>query len=345
VLNKTLVLDNSTFSIIGVLPAGFRYAGEPLADAPEEISVYLPLSANPLIATPRSLRFLKVAGRLAPGATVERARNELRTIGARLASEYPQSNREMQWELQPLSDEATGRYREPVFLLLGAVGCVLLLASSNVANLLLARAVERRQEMSVRAALGASAWRILRQLLAESLVLASLGGVFGTVTAILLLKVLNALGPRALMSGGSIRLDVRTLLFTAAIVIAAAVFSGLMPAWHTMTAGIGGALRAGSRSVTPGSHPFRSCLVVAQMALAVVLLVGACLLIRSFQALLNVDPGFRAQNLTTIATQLPASASTPEQRGCLNDLGVPAEIGPAEDCTPLPCGHDSETGY
>jgi len=314
VLNRPLALDGSSYTIVGVLPAGFRYAGEPLASAPTEIDVWLPLAANPLIATRRSLRFLKVVGRLKDGVSAEQGRDEIRRLGAALAREYPESNGEMAWEVRLLREEALGRYRTPVFLLLGAVGFVLLMASANVANLLLARCAERRQEMAIRVALGAPAFRIVRQLLAESLALAALGGAGGALLAQLLLKVFVAIGPAGLVRSQAIRLDARALLFTAAVVLMAATLSGLAPAWRSiLPAEMGNAL-GGGRTIGAGAHRFRSILVAAQVALALVLLIGAGLLIRSFQRLLEVNPGFQAKNLVTISTQVPAGANSPEQR-------------------------------
>ncbi|HEV2687653.1 MAG TPA: ABC transporter permease, partial [Bryobacteraceae bacterium] len=317
-LNKTIALDSSVYTIIGVMPPDFRYLGEPVVGTMTEPDVWIPMAANPLAGTGRGLRYMKVLGHLAPGVTLDQARDELRRIGLGLAAQYPQTNSEKAWELRPLNDEAFGKYRTPVFLLLGAVGFVLLLASANVANLLLARVVERKQEMSIRTALGASAYRILRQLLAESLVLSALGGVLGGGLALAILQVLVKTGPASLMRAQKIGLDARALLFTSAIVILAATLSGLAPAWRTVTAEIGNALRASGRSLTAGTHRFRSGLVIVQVAVALVLLVGAGLLIRSFQNLLLVDPGFRAENLVTISTQLPASARTPEQMTALN---------------------------
>jgi len=317
-LNQKLALDNSVYTIIGVMPASFRYLGEPMAGAPTEIDVWIPMAENPLIARARGLRFMKVLGRLAPGVTVEKAREEVRGIGSALAQQYPESNKEMAWELRTLEEAAFGKYRTPIFLLLGAVGFVLLLASANVANLLLARLVERKQEISIRTALGASAFRILRQLLTESLVLSALGGILGAGMAFLLLKFLVAAGPAGLMRVQKIELDTRALLFTGFVVVMAAVLSGLAPAVRTVTAELSSALRASGRALTGGTRAFRSGLVIAQVALALVLLIGAGLLIRSFQNLLRVDPGFRAQNLVTISTQLPASVTTNEQAIAMN---------------------------
>jgi predicted permease len=320
VLNQTIVLDNAAYTVTGILPAGFRYLGEPLAGAPEDIDAYLPLAANPLISTPRSVRFMKVLGLLRPGASVAAARSEVRQIGASLAAGYPESNREMAWELHALRDEALGNYRSSVVFLLGAVGFVLLLAAANIANMLLARMIGRQQEISIRTALGASRLRIVRQLLAESLALAALGGICGTGVAIVLLRAAKAFGPQALMRSQELRVDMSALLFTGAIAVLVFLVCGLLSAWQASSAEIASALRAGGRSVTTRTRRLRSALVVGQVAIAVVLLTGSALLIRSFQILLRVNPGFRAEHLLTISTQVPYSARTPGQRTAIFQL-------------------------
>jgi predicted permease len=318
-LGRKLTLDGNVYRIVGVMQKGFRYLGEPIATAPTDVDAYLPMAANPLVNTARTLRYMKVLGKLAPGATLAQANDELQRIAANLAAQYPQSNRGFEWHMHALRDEAVGRYRSPVLLLLGAVGFVLLLCSANVANMLLARVAGRRQEISIRAALGASRSRILRQLLAESLVLAAAGGVCGAGIGSLLLRLVKAVGPESLLQQ-DFHLNATALFFTAGVAILASLFAGLTPAWYAGTAEIGDALRAAGRSVTARSRGIRSVLVAGEIALALVLLVGAGLLIRSFQRLLAVSPGFRTENLVTIATQFPASVRTPSQRRTLYQL-------------------------
>lgn len=315
-IGQSLTLDGAAYTVIGVMPADFRYAGEPVAGSAAGIDAWLPLSANPIITTLRAVRFLKVVGRLKPGIGEAQARGEIRRIGAALADQYPESNRGYGWDAQPLSTQVTGRVRATMILLLGTVGFVLLMACANVANLLLARAVARHREIAVRIALGASGYRLLRQLLTEGFVLAALGGAAGIPLAYLGLKFLIATGPPTLLRGEDIRLDARALAFTTVMVLLCAILAGLPPAWRMARAEIGNVLRAGGRAVSDnrGHHRFRSALVIAQVAVALVLLVGAGLLIRSFQHLLEINPGFDARNVITISTQLPANARTPEQR-------------------------------
>ena len=298
VIGQALALDGGTYTVIGVLPAAFRYPGEPLAGTATDIDVWLPLAANPLTGSARGLRFLKVIGRLAPGVSPERAHDEVRRTGMALAEQYPDTNRGFASDSQPLGAQVTGKLRVTMLLLLGTVGFVLLMACANVANLLLARAAARHKEISVRVALGASRFRLLRQLLVEGALLAAIGGASGLVVAWLGQRALIALAPAGLVQGREILLDARALLFTTAIVVLCALLAGLPPAWRVVRADIGNALREAGRSLT----------------VALMLLVGAGLLIRSFQRLLDVDPGYDARNLVTISTQVPPSAGKPEQR-------------------------------
>ena len=211
----------------------------------------------------------------------------------------------------------TGKLRVSMLLLLGTVGFVLLMACANVANLQLARAVARQREIAVRVALGAGAYRLLRQLLTEGFVLAAMGGMVGLPLAYAGLKLLIAVGPEGLIHAREIRLDGRALLFTSAAVLACAMLAGLPLAWRMVRAEIGVALRKAGRGLAGGHHRVRAALVSTQVAVALVLLVGAGLLVRSFLVLLDVNPGFDAQNVVTISTQMPAAARTPALRAAL----------------------------
>ncbi len=313
-LGQTLVLDGSAFRVIGVMPAGFRYQGEPLAGAAVDVDVYLPLAANPLTTGGRGLRCLKVVGRLRPGVAYEQASDDIKRLGETLASDYVATNRGYAMDAQPLRAQVTGRFRVTMMLLLGAVGFVLLMTCFNVAGLLLARAAARGREISVRVAVGASRFRLLRQVLTEGLLLAAIGGIAGLLVARFSLQLLLALAPASLVAGRAIYLDGRALGFAMAVVVACAILAGLPPAWRMARADIANTLRETGRGVTGGHHRLRSLLVSAQIAVALVLLVGAGLLIRSFQRLLDVDPGFSARSLVTVATQAPQGTNTAEQR-------------------------------
>jgi len=334
-IGQTLALDNAPYTVIGVLPAAFRYEGEPLAGTAEEIDVWFPLSANQLAGSPRGLRVLKLVGRLKAGVSLERSTHEMRALAAALAEKYPATNRGFAFDVQPLRAQVTGRFRVAMLLLLGTAGFVLLMACANVANLLLARAAARQKEIAVRVALGASRFRLLRQVLAESFCLAWAGGILGLAAAFAGLKFLIAAAPASLVRAQDVRLDLRALAFACAAVLLCAIAAGLPPAWRTVRGDIEAALRESGRSLTAGHHRLRAALVVAQIAAALALLAGAGLLIRSFQRLLNVDPGFQTRNLVTISTQLPPAARTPDERTAMYRLirdrllAVPGVVGVA----------------
>jgi putative ABC transport system permease protein len=312
-IGASLVLDDGSYTVVGVLPANFRYAGEPVAGTATDIDVWFPLSANRLASSVRDLRFLKVVGRLRDGVTLGQAQDEIHRLGVALAAQYPATNQGFSYDVQSLSLLVTWRFRVAMLLLRGAIAFVLLMACANVANLLLARAATRNREISVRVALGASRFRLLRQLLTEGLVLAALGGMLGLGVAYAVLAALIRTGPEAMVRTSPIQLDSRALAFTAAAVLLSAILAGLPPAWRMLRGDIGG-LRESSRSLTAASHRLRSALVVGQVSAALILLVGAGLLARSFQRLLDVDPGFQARHVATISTLIYSGARTPAQR-------------------------------
>ena len=316
-VGQNIALDNGAYTIVGVLPRDFRYAGEPLAGTATDIDVWLPLASNPLVASQRGLRFLKVIGRLKPAVSTQQGNDEVHRIATQLAAEFPATNKGFSSDAMPLSNQIAGRSRTTFLMLLGAVGFVLLMACANVSHLLLARAVARQRDIAVRVALGASAFRLLRGLFVEGAVLACIGASVGVVLAIAGLRLLIATGPAAVIRTHDLRLDLRALLFTGAVAIISAIASGLPPAWHAARSQIGTALRQGGRGMTPGHHRLRAGLVVVQLAMASVLLAGAGLLIHSFVRLLDVNPGFNANNLVTISTQVPSSATKPEQRAAV----------------------------
>jgi predicted permease len=320
IVGKSITLDSALYTVIGVLPRDFRYEGEPVSAAAVGIDAWLPLSSNPLIATPRGVRFLRALGRLKPGVSILHARDEIRSIGQGLSEQYPDANRGFTLGAQPLAVQVTGRLRTSMLLLLGTVGFVLLMACANVANLLLARAATRQKEISVRIALGASRFRLLRQLLVEGLVLALAGGAVGLLFARPALAFLASTAPQSLSRLRDTQLDPRALLFTAAAVLVSAILAGLPPAWRTMRAQAAEGLQQTGRGLTAGHHRLRSALVVVEVAAALVLLAGAGLLIHSFQRLLDVDPGFNPRNLVTISTQTPPNAPTAAQRTAIFHL-------------------------
>ncbi len=308
-VGRAVDVNGAPFTIVGVLPRDFRYLGEPIAGTPGKIDLWFPLSANQIAGTPRFVRFLKVIGRVKPGVSGVQTREDLRSAGATLAKQYPDTDAGLEWDAAPLGERISGRVRPMMLLLMGAVGLVLVMACANVANLLLTIAVSRGKEVAVRAALGASRWRLLRQFLAESLVLAALGTLAGIALAYALLRLLVSAAPASLLEGRTIALDSRAMLFTVGAAIACALFSGAPPAWRILRADLANGLRETGRGFTGGHHRFRAGLVVAQISLALALLVGAALLTRSFVRLLDVNPGFDAARVATISTLLPAGVT------------------------------------
>lgn len=314
-IGSALTLDGESWTVIGVLPAGFRYAGEPVAGTASEIDAWFPRAANPSADAGRALRMWKVAGRLKPGVTIERARSEVAALSAALAERYPATDRDLTIGVQPLSRQVTGRFRGGMFLLLATVGFVLLLACANVAGLLLARASARRQEIAVRIALGASRFRLLRQLLTEGLLLAAIGGAAGLGLAYAALTLMIRTGPEALVRAFPIQIDARALSLTGSVVLLCAILAGLPPAWRMLREDAIGGLRESGRGLTAGSHRLRAALVVLQVSVALSLSIGAGLLVRSFQQLLDVDPGFQPRHLLTVtgvaaASRLPLMGSS-----------------------------------
>ena len=318
-VGQSIALDSGLYTVIGVLPASFRWAGEPLAGTASPIDVWLPLSSNQIVGTSRGVRFLKVAGRLKPGVTVAQARDEVQEIGTGLASEHPDTNRGYEWSALPLETLVSGRVRTTMLLLAGAVGFVLLMACANVANMLLARAAARQKEIGVRVALGASGFRLVRQLLTEGLVLAIAGGCAGIPLALAAIRFFTAVGPESLVQGQALALDARALIFTSVAVFLSALLAGLPPALRVMRNDVASTLREAGRGLVAGHHRWRALLVAGQLAMALVLLVGAGLLIRSFRNLLEVRPGIDPHNLVAMSTQLPPAAGTPQKRSAIWD--------------------------
>jgi putative ABC transport system permease protein len=297
ILGKTIVLDDAPVTVVAVLESGFRAPGASEADPPE---VWRPIRIEESLG--RGGHWLPVFGRLAEGVTIRQAQAEMDALARSLEKEHPGSNKGWATSLQDLEESIVGNTRGPLVLLLASVGLVLLIACVNVANLLLARAGSREHEVAVRATLGASASRLLRQLLTESLLLAGLGAAAGLLIAFFATRLLSRLDPEILPRAGEVAMDGRVLAFTLGISGLAAIVFGLVPALRTAK---GAVLRQGTRT-TPGRR-LPAALVIAELALALVLLIGAGLLLKSFWRLLRVDPGFRAENLLTATVDLPAS--------------------------------------
>ncbi|HEV3469195.1 MAG TPA: ABC transporter permease [Pyrinomonadaceae bacterium] len=297
----TITLSGQTYAVVGVLPASFVSPyGSP--DVWASLRV-----ANPVAARVRGVHFLRTFWRPRAGVTTEQAQAELDLIARRLAEAYPDENKGRRFVLMSLHERMVGDVRPALFVLFGAVGMVLLIACANFANLLLARAATRRHEVAVRAALGAGRWRIARQLLTESVLLAVLGGAGGLVLALWGVDLLLALEPESLPRLSSIRVDAAVLLFTFGLAVLTGLVFGLAPALGASRANLSDALKEGGRRLSGGGsrRGLRGALVVAELAVALVLLVCAGLLIKGFWRLRAVEPGFETANLLTLRLELP----------------------------------------
>ena len=304
IVGRSISLNGESYEVVGVMPSGFRDFFNRNAE------VWAPLVFQPDQMTDdnRTTEFLNLTARMRPGVPVEQAAGEMRTVAEQLKRDYP-DNYPDNWTLivTPLSIQATGNVRPALLVLLGAVGFVLLIACANVANLLLARAATRSKEIAVRTALGATRERLLQQLLTESVLVSLAGGVVGLLLAYAGVRALVAADIRNIPRADEIGIDGTVMLFTLGVSILAGVLFGLAPAVHTATPDLHGALKEGGRGTTAdrGSHALRRSLVVTEVALALTLLTGAGLLLKSFARLQQVDPGFEPANLLTFNLALP----------------------------------------
>jgi len=313
VVGRVLRVDRSDFTVVGVMPAGFEHAGGDYRSLPqgENVDAWWPISLDPGKVR-RNWHYLNVVARLAPGATLEQASADMNRIAAELNEEYPEGSG---WKitLQPLRDELVGAGTPALMLLSAAVGLLLLTACANVASLLLARATTRQGEIAMRHALGASRARLVRLGLAEAVVLAAVSGAAGLVLARLLLPALLRLLPSDFARLHEVRLDLGVMLFSFALCAAVALLFGLAPAVQASGGDLRRALHAdGARgSASASTLRWRGFIVVSEVTLACALLVAAGLLARSFQALVETDPGFQPQGAVAFDLYLP-EAGYPE---------------------------------
>jgi predicted permease len=346
-VGRTLVLNGRTYQVVGVMPPGFADPFVPAA----EVWRPLALSAEQL-AEGRTNEWLSLVARLRPGVEVGAARAELRTLAEQLKRAYPDSY-PADWSLTvaSLQDKNTGRIRPALLVLLGAVGFVLLIAAANVANLLLARGAGRAREVAVRTALGARRAQLARQMLAESVVLAAAAGALGAGLAAAAVRALAAFAP-ATLPAGAIRVDAPVLGFALAVSLGTGLLFGLAPAAQAARGALSGALREGGRGAAGdrGAQLVRRGLVVAEVALALVLLTGAGLLTRSFARLQGVDPGFEPRGVLTFTVALPqAKYPSDTQRVALFDALLPRVaavrgVRAAGAVSELPFGPGGSTG-
>ena len=299
VINKPIILNGQAFTIVGVMHPGWRFSAR-------DLSLFTPRSFVPSDQQNRGSHFLGVVGRLKAGASIEAARAEMTAIAARLEAQYPDTNKGWGVVATPLLEASVGNVRPLITLLLGAVGVVLLVACANLANMHMARATGRAREMAVRAALGAGRGRLIQQLLTESLVLAVIGGGLGVLIAFWATSAFTSAYPTLLPRTADIRIDGTTLAFTAGLCIFTALLFGLTPAISGARTRLNETLKEGSRgSGSRLRQLMRGTLVVAEVALALILLTGAGLLLRSFVQLARVDPGFETEGRVMASTVLP----------------------------------------
>jgi putative ABC transport system permease protein len=310
VVGKQITLDGYSTEVIGVAPPEMRY--------PEPVDMWMTTRFRPRDLTDqgRGARWLTVIGRLAPGASSTQAAAEMAAIARRLEVQDPRHNTGFGTRLVPLRDEMVGAVRPALLMLLSAVGFVLLIACANVASLMLGRTAAREAELAVRTALGAGKGRLVRQLLTESICLATVGGTIGLALAVGGTRLLVALAPRDIPRLYDVRVDPPVLLFTLGTTILAGLLFGSIPALHA-SRGLAASLREGNRGsrVRPGSARARGALVIAEITLALMLLAGAGLLLKSFARLRNVSPGFDPTHVSTFTVTLsPVKYATVEQQ-------------------------------
>jgi putative ABC transport system permease protein len=344
-LNQPITLDGQNYTVVGVMPSSFEF---PIQNEPVDLWTTISGDATGTepITSQRGAHFLKLIGRLKPGVGKEQAQADVVSIAKRLEQQYPDTNTHKGILIESTLVALVGDVRPALLILLGAVACVLLIACANVANLLLARAMGRYKEMAIRSALGANRARVIRQLLTESVLLALAGGAIGLVLAVWWSDLLVALGkddiPRAL----HIAVDWRVLGFTFGLSVLTGVAFGLVPALHSSRSGLSETLKEGRGSGEGARRNYvRNALIVSELAIAVVLLTGAGLLIKSLWRLQNVNSGLQTKNVLTFNLALPEVRYKSEQQGVFfQDLRKRLEALPgvqsASSVAPLPLSGD-----
>ncbi|HEY7302965.1 MAG TPA: ABC transporter permease [Bryobacteraceae bacterium] len=308
ILGRRLLLDGEPYVVIGVMDKTFGYPRP-------NVELWTPMRFANSDFADRNNYYLRVVAKLRPGVSIEQARSEMRIISERLKRQYPKENAHVGVTINPLRDEISSRSRLMLFALLGASFCVLLIACTNLANLLLARALERRKEVALRKALGAGRERLVRQLLTESLILALCGGLLGVLFAAAAVPLLSRLIPSALPVAEMPAVDSRVLLFALGVTVLTSVCFGVIPAARAANGAIVSGLQEGGRQGVGGrKEHLRAALVTAEIAISLVLLVSSGLLIRALWQLEQTNPGFRADHVLTLRTTLPMPKYEPTNR-------------------------------
>ena len=310
-IGKSVVINGQPYEIVGILPQSFSLSQEvlPLLYGTEQADIFLPLPLAPAAASQaRDHEDYNIVGKLKPGVSLPQAQAEMDTITAGLRRQFPENyppNGGLTFSIVPLLEQVVGNVRRSLWVLLGAVGFVLLIACANVANLMLSRAVARQQEIAVRTAMGASRWHIVRQLLTESLLLSLCGGALGIFICLLSMRWIHILGIKSIPRLQDVGIDGRVLLFTLLLSVSSGILFGLAPAFRVSRLDLNSTLKdasrgsAGTSAVWGRGNNLRRLLVVSELALSLVLLIGAGLLIRSFGRLQDVSPGFNPHGVLT----------------------------------------------
>ncbi len=347
VLGQSITLDGRSYTIVGVIPAGFHLRLPSFDDVP----IYLPIGQwnHPLLNNRGAGLGIHGIGRLKPTVTLQQAQADMERVSRNLAAAYPESDRTVSANIVPLKTQMVGRARPFLLLLLAAVGFVLLIACVNVANLLLARSTTRSREFAIRIAVGAGQMRLLRQLLTESLLLALAGGALGLLLAHWGVRAALAVLPAALPRAQEISVDPRVAIFTAALTLLVGLVFGFAPAWRARKLGTQAALKEGGH-IAAGTQRTQNAFVVVEVATALVLLIGAGLMIRSLARLSDVDPGFNPKNVLSFGLSLPPAmmdAKPDALRAAFRDLDRQLAATPGVKASSLmwgaiPMGSDDE---
>lgn len=348
IVGKGVTLDGRSYVIVGVVPAGFHFWSE--ASPAREVFVPIGQWKNNLLTSRSAGLGINGVGRLKPGVTIEQARADMATVTNNLAAAFPEANKGTGARLIPLKEWLVGGVGRSLLVLLASVGFVLLIACVNVANLLLARSVGRTREFAIRAALGASQRRVVRQLLTESVLLAIAGGTLGLLLAAWGTRTALSYLPAALPRSGEIGIDARVLLFSLGITLLAGILFGLAPALKMSQQSCGDSLKEGGRSITGGRYRVQSAFVVAEMAMALILLAGSGLMVRSLLRLWVVDPGFDPKDTLNVGVSLPPSmmSATPDAiRAAFRELdrrisSIPGVEAVSQTWGALPLAGDDE---
>jgi len=349
-IGKHLTYNGEPWTVVGVLPPGFDFYGR--VNINNDVFTPLGLISNQDFMRDRSAHVLLVTARLKPDVSLEQARAELNAIAARLENQYPSTNTGIRVNSRLFLDDYVGDFRQTLRVIFAAVAFILLIACANVANLMLARATSRRREIALRLALGASRWRVAQQLVIESLILAVVGGSFGVLLAAWGLRLLSKLPAGELARLDEVSIDWSVLAFTFLITLIVGSLAGLPPALQNSQFGLNDVLKKGDRSsANVSSGRLRGMLVTAEVALALMLLVGAGLSIRSFQRLMCVEPGFDPRNVLTFRLRLPDGKykDASQTFGFLNEATARVSTLPGVESVAVamgfPLGRVSEPAY